>query len=228
MKIKFGSLMTDGRGKIGGHVASKNRGGAYLRTKVTPVNPQTSYQNVARARITDNSQDWRGLTQTQRNAWNAAVSNWQKTDIFGDLKTPSGLNLFVRLNSNITEANGTALTEPPLPGAVVGPLTVTLTSAAGTPSFSVAWTGGAIPADTAWIVRATPQVSPGKSFVKSLYRNLAVLPAADTTPTSLLTEYNARFGTLVAGQKIFIEVIAVALLTGVKSTPVSTSVIVAA
>ena len=228
MKVKFGALVTDGRGKIGGHVASKNRGGAYLRTKVTPVNPQTSYQATARARITDNSQDWRGLTQTERNAWNSAVSSWQKTDIFGDLKSPSGINLFVRLNSNITMAGGAAITTPPLPGTVVGPLTITLTSAAGTPAFSLAWTGGAIPADTAWVVRATPQVSAGKNFVKSLYRNLAVLPAADTTPTSLLTEYNARFGTLVAGQKIFVEVVAVALLTGVKSTPISTSVIVSA
>jgi len=228
MKVKFGALVVDGRGKIGGHVASKNRGGAYLRTKVTPVNPQTSFQAIARARITNNSQNWRGLTQTQRNAWNSAVSNWQKTDIFGDLKNPSGINLFVRLNSNITEAGGSAITIPPLPGTVVGPLTITLTAAAGTPAISLAWTGGAIPADTAWVVRMTPQVSPGKNFVKSLYRNLVVLPAADATPTSVLTEYNARFGTLVAGQKIFVEVIAIALLTGVKSTPISTSVIVAA
>jgi len=44
MKMKFGAIVVDGRGKIGGHVASKNRGGAYLRTKVTPSNPQTGYQ----------------------------------------------------------------------------------------------------------------------------------------------------------------------------------------
>lgn len=228
MKVKFGSLIVDGRGKIGGHVASKNRGGAYLRTKVTPVNPQTSYQADARNRITTYSQGWRGLTESQRTAWNAAVSNFQKTDIFGDLKNPSGLNLYVRLNANIDEGGGSALTLPPLPSEVTGPLTITLTSAAGTPAFSLAWTGGAIPANTAWVVRATPQISAGKSFVKNLLRNLAVLPAADTTPTSLLTEYNARFGTLVAGQKIAIEVFAINLLTGLKSTPISTTVIVAA
>ena len=39
MKIKFGSEVVDGRGKIGGHVYSKNKGGAYKRTKVTPSNP---------------------------------------------------------------------------------------------------------------------------------------------------------------------------------------------
>ena len=30
MKMKWGALVVDGRGKIGGQVASKNRAGAYL------------------------------------------------------------------------------------------------------------------------------------------------------------------------------------------------------
>lgn len=228
MKIKFGALITDGRGKIGGHVASKNRGGAYLRTKVTPVNPQTSFQSVARGRITTYSQAWRALTEAQRSAWSGAVQSFATTNIFGDIKNPSGLNLYVRLNSNISEGGGTAITDPPLPGEVTAPATITLTAAAGTPAISLAWTGGAIPADTVWVARLTPQVSAGKSFVKSLFRNVVVLPAADTTPTSILTEYNARFGTLVAGQKIYVEVVAIALLTGIKSTPISTYCVVAA
>jgi hypothetical protein len=49
MKMKFGAIVTEGRGKIGGHVASKNKSGAYLRTKVTPVNRQSVAQsNVLR------------------------------------------------------------------------------------------------------------------------------------------------------------------------------------
>ena len=37
MKTKFGAIIVAGSGKINGFVASKNRAGAYLRTKVTPV-----------------------------------------------------------------------------------------------------------------------------------------------------------------------------------------------
>jgi hypothetical protein len=48
-KIKFGMMMTDARGKLGGHVFSKNRSGAYVRTKVTPVNGQTTAQTGVRA-----------------------------------------------------------------------------------------------------------------------------------------------------------------------------------
>ena len=60
MKIKWGALMVDGRGKIGGQVASKNRAGAYMRNKVTPVNQQTSYQLTVRNRLSYYSQNWGG------------------------------------------------------------------------------------------------------------------------------------------------------------------------
>lgn len=228
MKIKFGALVTDGRGKIGGHVASKNRGGAYLRTKVTPVNPQTSFQSQVRDRLTTFSQAWRSLTNDQRASWNGAVAGFATTNIFGDVKNPSGLNLFVRLNANLAEIGVSEIDTPPLPDSAVGPQTITLTAAAGTPAISLAWTGGAVPADTKWVVRITPQVSPGKSFVKNLYRNLSVLASAATSPQDLLTAYNARFGVLVEGQKIFVEVVAINALSGVKSTPLSTYCIVAA
>jgi len=36
MKTLFGAIVVDGRGKLGGHVASKNRHGSYFRTKVSP------------------------------------------------------------------------------------------------------------------------------------------------------------------------------------------------
>lgn len=228
MKVKFGAIITDGRNKVGGHVLSKNRGGAYMRTKVTPSNPQTSFQNAARNRITTFSQNWRALTQAQRNAWESAVSNFTKTDIFGDIKNPSGINLYVKLNSNLVEIGAAPITLPPLPTSVIGPATITFTAAAGAATASLAWTGGAVPVDTAWIIRMTPQVSPGKSFVKNLYRDTVFFAAADVTPTSVVTEFVARFGTLVAGQKIFVEVTACGTLTGIKSTPISTSAIVAA
>src|SRR5690606_26146133 len=98
-KIKFGMMMTDARGKLGGQVFSKNRGGSYIRTKVTPSNPRSSFQQAIRTLLSGFSQAWSSLTANQRSAWNGAVSNWSKTDIFGDIKNPTGKNLFVRLNT---------------------------------------------------------------------------------------------------------------------------------
>src|SRR6056297_1703187 len=113
MKIKWGALVVDGRGKIGGHVASKNRGGSYLRTKTTPVNPQSTAQTNVRSIFGQISQGWSGLTASQIEGWNNAVSEYSQTDIFGDLKNPSGKALYQRLNQSLLLVGEGLLTEAP-------------------------------------------------------------------------------------------------------------------
>lgn len=227
MKVRFGAIVVDGRGKIGGHVMSKNRGGAYMRTKVTPINPQTSFQAEVRARLTQFSQGWRELTEAERAAWNTAVNNFTKTDVFGDIKKPSGINLYVRLNSNIELGGGAAITTPPSLATSPSTVEVTITSDASTPTLSAAFTNSPVPADTAYVIEATSQQSPGKSFLKNQYRVLTVLPAAANTPANILAAYTARFGDLIEGQKIGFRSYAIDLLTGIKGQPSVTEIIVA-
>lgn len=220
MKAKFGSIVVDGRGKLGGHVYSKNRGGAYVRTKVTPVNPQTSFQSAVRAIFTFLSQGWRSLTEGQREAWNGAVENFQRTDIFGDIKKPSGINLYMRLNQNILNAGGTAIDTPPSPDVTPELLTISSVPDSSPQTLSLVFGPSPVPADQAYVVEATPPISPGKSFIKNQFRVVATIPAAGATPNNLLAAYTAKFGALVGGQKIGIRVRAVNLLTGIAG-PVS-------
>lgn len=228
MKMKFGAIVVDGRGKIGGHVASKNRGGAYLRTKVTPSNPNTSLQAAVRNRLTALAQGWRNLTASERESWNNAVANFAGTNIFADKVNPSGINLYTKLNANLLEVGSAAITLAPLPSEVVPVLTVSATAAAGVPAFSVVFTPTPVPAKTAFIIRATGQVSTGVSNLKGKFRNVDVLLFADTSPKNLLSAYTAKFGSLVAGQKIGVEIVPVNTVTGQKGQAVSTSLIVAA
>jgi len=97
-KVKFTAFMADARGKLNGTVFSKNRGGSYVRTKVTPSNPQTSFQSAVRQRLSSLSASFRALSASQILAWNNAVGDFLSTNIFGDTVTPSGLQLFVKLN----------------------------------------------------------------------------------------------------------------------------------
>lgn len=152
-KVKFGALMTDARGKLGGHVFSKNRSGSYLRTKVTPVNPQTAYQSAARALFATISSQWSGLTQAVRDAFNGAVQDWAQTDIFGDLKNPSGKNLFQRLNNQAQSAGLAPVVTLPskleMPDAVITAVPIGVT--AGT----LAVTGADTSATTQVVLFAT-------------------------------------------------------------------------
>ena len=112
-RIKFGMMMTDARGKLGGHVFTKAKSGATIRTKVTPLNPKTSAQSEARSALGANSQAWRTLSETQRLAWNSAAQEVSKTNAFGDTYFPSGKNYFTAVNNNLRNVGSQILVDPP-------------------------------------------------------------------------------------------------------------------
>lgn len=228
MKVKFGMIVVDGSGKLGGQVMSKNRGGKYIRTKVTPTNPNSASQAAVRSRLTALSQAFRSLTAAQILGWNNAVNDFAKTDIFGDIKKPSGINLFVKLNANLGEVGAATIDDAPLPSSVESVVTLSATAAAGTPALSVVFTPTPVPANTSFIIRATAQMSAGKQPSKSDFRNLLVVAAAGTSPANALSAYNTKFGVLVAGRKIGIEMVAVNTVTGQKGLAINTTLIVAA
>lgn len=216
MKIKFGAIVTDGRGKIGGHVASKNRSGAYMRTKVTPANPNTTAQSNARNLLTTFSQKWRTLTDAQRKAWSGAVSDYAKTDIFGDIKNPTGLNLFIKVNTNLANVDLPQVLVPqPLIQSPAGSLDSAVFSlATGVLSISYVDTSAVTPRV---LIRATKQLSPGISFVKTEYRVIGYADI-DTGQVLFTSQYQTKFGLPVIGSSIFLTSQFV-LSSGVKTLP---------
>jgi hypothetical protein len=228
MKAKFGALVVDGRGKIGGHVMSKNRGGAYMRTKVTPVNPRSASQIGVRATFAVYSSGWRSLTQAQRDAWNSMAIQYGRNDIFGDKKIPSGLALYQRLNNELISSGATAITTPLAPKAVSTVTIGTLTGTVGTPLLSLALSG-AVPAATRVKVFATAPQSAGKAFVKSEFRLIGNFAAAQISPLVLTTMYINKFGAIGAiGTKIFVQIVFVDTTTGISSPAQPASIIIAA
>ena len=229
MKMKWGALVVDGRGKIGGQVASKNRSGAYLRTKVTPVNPRSASQITVRNRLSGLSQGWRGLTAANRAAWNSAVSDFAKTNIFGDLVNPTGFSLYNRLNNNLLRIGESALSTPPAPASIDDIVIGALTAAAAAGTVSLAYTASA-GSGSEIEVYATPPLSAGVSFVKTEYRLIGSFTSDTASPFDAATAYVAKFGSITgaAGQKVFFQTKAINNTTGQAGVPQSTSAVIAA
>lgn len=201
-KVKFSALVSDMRNKLNGSVFSKNRAGSYLRNKVTPVNPQTSFQTAVRAALTAASQSWKTLLQSERDAWSAAVSSFAKTDIFGDIKNPSGINLYNKLYMNANTIGGAPLTSPPNVVATPGVPDADIAPDSTPQTFTVTSGLANVPASEDWVIRATSNQSPGKTFVKSEYRIVTVIPGGTALPYAGIADYTNKFGAIVAGQKI--------------------------
>lgn len=205
MKLKFGAIVVAGSGKIGGHVASKNRSGAYLRTKVTPTNPNTPAQAGARSLLASLSTAWSGLSESQRLGWNGAVKDFATTDIFGDIKNPSGINLFVKLNCNLVKSGQNTIDDVPAKQEIFFSNIASVVFSVGTPANSkITFADGALD-NTRIVISATPVVSAGTSFVKSQYRNITSVEVS-TQEASYGPDYISKFGNMNIGDKIFVSV----------------------
>lgn len=229
-----GVAVVDGRGKAGGTVFSKSRSGAYARNKVTPVNRRTPAQQLRRVILALFSQNYRALSEAQRNTWITAANNgYTANNIFGDQIKKSGIGLYIGLNTNLNLVEVAALTEAPVQGAVLNPLSIAPAALAGanTIFLNATFTGATavVPANTAILVLASGAVSTGINFVSSQLRIITYLDAADDTGTvNVNTEYEAIFGATVAGQKIFFAAVAINKTTGQAGVLLKESLIVGA
>jgi len=219
MKIKFGAIVTDGRNKIGGHVASKNKAGNYLKTKSSPANPNTAFQSAVRSNFGSLAQSWRGLTQEQRNSWISGAPGFPYTDIFGDTKQLSGFALYMQLNSNLNSVGATLLTNCPTPASVTA-ANLSAANVQSPDSLALDFSPTPVPTNHAYVVSATPFLGQGQSYSKSRLRQVTKLAAASVTGVDVGTAYLARFGEIPPTFNIFVGLHSVLLSTG-QVSPIS-------
>jgi hypothetical protein len=157
-RITFGNIVAEARGKVGGVVFSRNTGGAYVRQKVSPVQPRTAAQLNQRSRLTEVSKVWETLTQSQREAWKGFSLAARKRDVLGLSKQRSGQQMFMFCNLALESVGYALILNPPvnlavdaltslqLVSATSGAVSAVAVTAAGTGYTSpptVAFTGGA-------------------------------------------------------------------------------------
>ena len=226
MKVLWGSLAVDGSGKLGGHVYAKNRGGNYVRTKTKPLNPQTLAQTSVRNDFTANAQAWRGLTDAQRQTWASAIASFPKKNSLGSSISLSGSNLFQRVNQNLRLVGATPLDTAPLPSAVTPITSLSLAADSVAPSMSLTFAPSPVPANYKLVIEATPGQSAGRTFVKNKYRRIQIVAAAGTSPANILAAYTAKFGSPIAGTKVFVRAKMIDTTNGFESQYISAEAVV--
>lgn len=225
-KIKFGMMMTDARGKLGGQVFSKNRSGAFVRTKVTPTNPRTLAQMLSRSILASVSSAWAELTIAQRASFNGAVEDWQKTDIFGDLKKPSGKNLHSGLSKNRLQIGQSALLTAPskveIPFLGITAVEVSLAD------VDVVIDGAVIPVGFVAQVSSTGALSAGTSYTDGKYRVIGYQSAGAYDSAQIYADYLAKFGTPAVGQNVYFQVKLIAVASGQAGVPERVKAVISA
>ena len=212
----------------GSTTASHNKFGAYLRNRVMPTNPQSSFQTAVRGNFSDLSTAFRTLTDPQKEGWITLGQSMERTDSLGQTYSMTGIQAFISVNNNLLTVGEAAVDDAPAYQLPDQPASGVATIGAGLSSFSIAFTP---PASGDFIlVYATRPMSAGRMFAaRSEYKLIAILDDASTSPEAAATAYISRFGSFAskAGEKVFLRLIAISA-EGFASTPIQSSSIIGA
>lgn len=224
-KIKFGSIITDSRGHVGGHTLKWSRNGNIAQTKQSPTSRLTTKNSTAHSAFgTLSKRWWSTLTPTQRDNWRILASANPRPNIWGDEYPLTGLALFIAINRTLQTAGYTPLDTAPANQTVTGVATLTLT-ATGPGTVSLAFTPTPAPTDHNLYIFARGNYSPG--ILNSDGRDQFLLASAEsiTSPLSLSSAWLSAFGAVHTGRQQLVRAMFINNVNGARSTSVLSTVI---
>jgi len=216
MQTKFGAIIVDGSGKTNGHVATKNRNGNALRTKIKPADRSSDVQMKIRALFATIAGMWNSLTVEQVLAWNAAAENVTYSNAFGDKKKYTGRALFQKVNINIGLTDKTKMLEdPPTPDGSDEDIVETEDDYWEDYFDQVRCHFNRTIGDTVGIlVYSTPQIRNGQTFFKGKYKLIYSEVGTVNEVCDITVHLHNAFGTISVGQRFSIYIRLVNNLTG--------------
>lgn len=223
--IKFGAVITDSRGSLGGTTFKSTRAGSVMQTRSYPIRHLTQAQSIQRARLAELGVAWYALlSESQRTDWTALAIANPLPNQWGDMFPLSGVAFFNRVNLSLAAIDELALLDAPADQAVTALATVTLTVTAPA-TASMAFTASPVPADHVLLIQATNRLSVGQSYVDSLFFQLTYKAAGQTSPVGIGADLAAAIGDLNASSRYAVRATLVHLTNGARSTPIVASAI---
>lgn len=196
-------------GAMKGTVFSHNQGGAYMRGRTTPTNPNTEPQQVMRSIMSTLNDAWTNeLTNAQRAGWETYAFNTPMLNRMGALTKRSGQNMFIRSNAARLQALLDRVDVAPtvFDLGTLSPVGAIIADASAD-TLSIAWSGlddWSTEDDSALLVYQSRPQNGTKRFFKGPYQlanaiagNNAVSPVPPTVFASLFP--------LEEGQRVFLK-----------------------
>lgn len=105
--VKYGPIVQEASGTIGGVVFARVRGGKTARGWRAPTNRRTVLQRTSRRLVDLSSRRWlHELTGAQRTAWDSYAATREFTNSLGEAYFLNGFNAYVQLNASTHRFHG--------------------------------------------------------------------------------------------------------------------------
>lgn len=216
MRVKLGSIISDARGKLGGHTFYGGQPGAFMRLKNVPARRNSFNLQRANRNFVSIIRSWESLSSSQKLNWSSAAADFSKSNVFGDLYIPTGFELFRRLNGNLLGVGRPIITIAPSPGYVY-PAPMTFAQFITRLQLIRVFTTGGVPSNTAWCFWCSGPTSDGKNIERQDFVFMKSSTPNGNAWTNFYSEYVSRFGLSRVGTKLFYRAAAINLKSGIRS-----------
>lgn len=197
-RVKFGSIVTEIRGSVGGTTFQVNKYGFTAKNKSVNVRPNTVKQSGVKSIFSFSVKAWRNLTETARGNWNTFAANFPQYTKNDDTVPISGFNAFVKWHTAYYLATGVTT----LPADE--PITSSVTSDSAAPALTLS--GGVLTlvpnwsiASGAWFVNwflSSPRLDSQLFF--GINKRFMASSFTGTASINLTAAYIQAFGVLPA------------------------------
>ena len=212
-KVKLGALAQDVRGTIAGQTFSRNKGGSYVRQKVSPTQPQTARQTAQRSILSQVAIAWANTEATIRALWYAYAENNPVLDVFGDALKLNGAAAFAKLNAILGTCGIAQIASPPVAEA---PAAILLSSVVGDNSSGIIATYAAsVPATSgvmffAWVTEPNQGALPKSKLRFVGYKAGAAAAAITLAPADI----NNPLVALTVGKRLHVRLVQIEVASG--------------
>jgi len=222
--IKYSGLVNGIKGNIAGTTFQGGKASNVVKTK-RPAGSKGKLTKADAGRvynprlvIAEVSGLWRNLSAEQRLTWSTNAVNWPAVNKFGEPYTPSGYQVFMKLNSQLNFSGVSRLSVCPMPVTVETQPAITYTYA----DYDVITMtlAAAVPTGYKMAVWATQKMTASRGVPESRFRLLGYINAGETTLSPLSSYWVDMFGSLTPHGVIHFKTQFIVLSTGQTGVPV--------
>lgn len=195
--VRFGGGVSEIVGSIAGNVFARNRGGAYIRNRTKPINPNTVPQSEWRQKFGRLMNEFSALDEDVKQGWNAFAESVERTNKLGEKYTPSGVQCFMEQNLNLVSADLNLTTFAPSGEPETKPMIwsiVTQAQSLGNNLMEFNLDASANDSASSFIVEVSTPFASRKSSTSVKYRHVTTL--ANLSSQNIADAVKAVYGNL--------------------------------
>lgn len=210
-QVKYGAIITDLKGSVGGHTFKGTAMGGVMQTKINRAAAGKSGGKITKADagrlinpkrdMATNARAWRSLSASERLTWINAAPNFPFVNKYGETYTGSGFQLYMQCNNNLLAIGESAIAEAP-PVETIDDMPAFTIAPVGGSVFSIN-TAAPIPAGYTVTVYAAFNQSAGRNYEPGRMKAIAQIDSTTILPYNLDSAYIAVFGPIPIGGVIW-------------------------